>query len=463
MAHPISRHYIDIPGPAGPRRVHYRRCGNGGPTLLMVHQSPRSSAEYEPLMREWSRHFTCIAPDTPGFGQSDPLAKPEPGINDYAEAIVELVDALGIAGALAYGFHSGGIILVTALRRHPDRFRALAIGGYAIWTPQEVALFGQNYLPHFHPSAYGEHLTWLWNRMIEQTWFFPWFDTRNETRMSVAQDNPAHVHGGVIDMLDAGNAYRDGYGAVINAPRDIPGADEPVPPCLITAYNGDPLQAHIDRLGALPANWQARKVATPADHQAASADFLLAHGGIAAASLPEAADAGFIPVRTAEFDGLIHWAGPRGAALLAIHAPARSGALVEADGGLVIDLPGHGLSDGWAGEAPTDWAPWQAVIDAAAAALGAGRIAYEPLPAGDPALLYPDLAPDRHGAYLTRAWSIVRAERFFAPWYVASAATAVPFAPAAITPAALAKAHLARLRGVAALACHRARAAAAIA
>ena len=49
------------------------------------------------------------------------------------------------------------------------------------------------------------------------------------------------------------------------------------------------------------------------------------------------------------------------------------------------------------------------------------------------------------------------------PWYVASAATAVPFAPAAITPAALAKAHLARLRGVAALACHRARAAAAIA
>lgn len=462
MTAPITRHYVDIVTAAGARRVHYRKCGSTGPTLLMAHQSPRSSAEYEPLMREWSRHFTCIAPDTPGFGQSDRLARPEPGIEDYADAIVEFIDAMGLAGTLAYGFHSGGIILVTALRRHPDRFRALAIGGYAIWTPQEVALFGQNYLPHFLPSAYGEHLTWLWNRMLEQTWFFPWFDTRNETRMSVAQDDPAYVHGGVIDMLDAGNAYRDGYGAVINAPRDIPAEGDAVPPCLITAYNGDPLQAHIDRLGAVPSNWEARKVATPADHYAASAEFLLAQGGVVAGDLPETHDAGFVAVRTAAFDGLIHWSGRRNSEVLTVHAPARSGALVDAPGSLVIDLPGHGLSHGWIGAAPSDWAPWQEVIDAVAAALGASRVAFEPLPEGDAERLYPDLSPDRHGAYLTRAWNIVRAERFFAPWYVASKATAIPFSPDAITPEDLAKAHLARLRGVAAAACHRARQAAGI-
>lgn len=458
----ITRHYVDIVTDSGSRRVHYRKCGNGGPTLLMIHQSPRSSMEYEPLMREWSRHFTCIAPDTPGFGQSDRLAMPEPKINDYADALVEFVDAIGIAGTLAYGFHSGGIILVTALRRHPDRFRALAIGGYAIWTPQEVSLFGQNYLPHFLPSAYGEHLTWLWNRMLEQTWFFPWFDTRPQTRMSVAQDDPVRVHGGVIDMLEAGNAYRDGYGAVINAPRDIPAVDADVPPCLITAYNGDPLQEHIDRLGALPANWEARKVATPADHQAASAEFLLRSGGITVSDLPEADDAGFLAVKTEAFDGLIHWSASSRSGPLTIHAPARSADQVAASAALAIDLPGHGLSHGWIGDAPTDWAPWQEVIDAAAAALGATSVEFEPLPAGEPDQLYPDLSPDRHGAYLTRAWSIVRAERFFAPWYVASAATAIPFDAAAITPEALASAHLARLRGVSAQACHQARLAAGI-
>lgn len=40
----IFRHFIRV----GNRRVHYRRAGSG-PSLLMVHQSPRSSAEYEPL------------------------------------------------------------------------------------------------------------------------------------------------------------------------------------------------------------------------------------------------------------------------------------------------------------------------------------------------------------------------------------------------------------------------------
>ncbi len=457
MTHPITRHFIDIPVSGGIRRVHYRMCGNGGPTLLMVHQSPRSSGEYEPLMQQWSQHFTCIAPDTPGFGQSDPLHRENPDINDYADAIVEFVDAMGLAGTVAYGFHSGGIILVTALRRHPDRFRALAIGGYAIWTPEEVALFGRNYLPNFLPSAYGEHLTWLWNRMLEQTWFFPWFDTRNQARMSVAHDDPERVHAGVIDMLASGNAYRDGYGAVINAPRDIPSGDVAVPPCLITAYNGDPLQAHIDRLGELPSNWEARKVVTPADHQAASVDFLLANAELSADSLPETDKAGFLPVHTKHFDGLIYWTGTRGAAKLVVHGPARSSAQVDHEGILALDLPGHGLSNGWIGAAPTDWAAWQEVITQVAAALGANEVAYEALPVGDADQLYPDLSPDRHGAYLNRAWSIVRAERFFAPWYEACAANAIPFDEKAVTPEALARAHLDRIRGVAARSCHLAR------
>ena len=72
------------------------------------------------------------------------------------------------------------VILVAALRRHPDLFRCLAIGGYAVWTPEEMAIFGESYLPEFHPSGYGEHLTWLWSRMLEQSWVFPWFDTRDE-------------------------------------------------------------------------------------------------------------------------------------------------------------------------------------------------------------------------------------------------------------------------------------------
>ena len=425
----ITRHILTIPGSG--RRVHYRRCGRG-PALLMVHQSPRSSAEYAPLMRRWGEHFTCIAPDTPGFGQSDPLPG-EPDIADFADALCETMDALGIGPCPAYGFHSGGIILVTALKRQPQRFRCLAVGGYAIWNDAEMRIFGEHYLPEFRPSPYGEHLAWLWNRMLEQSWVFPWFDTREEARLSVAHADAPRVAQAVMEMLEAGNAYRAGYGAVLRAPRDIPPAEAQVPPCLISAYDGDPLQAHIDRLGPMPTGWEARKVATAAEHQEASLAFLRQHGGAdPCPPLPEDAQEGWVRIE----DGLVHWKGTRGADRLVLHAPARELAEPE-PGTLAIDAPGHGQSD--------DFADPRAAVEAAALMLGAEAVLWPAAPAGDPVRLYPDMTPDRFGTYLQRAWQVARAEAFFAPWYEASAANAVPLDTAALGPQALQRRARARI------------------
>jgi haloalkane dehalogenase len=433
--------------------VHYRRCGKG-PPLLMVHQSPRSSAEYEALMLTWGQYFTCIAPDLPGFGQSDPL--PDiPEIDDFADATVAFLDALGIVRCAAYGFHSGGIILVTAMRRHPTRFTCLAVGGYAIWTPEEMAIFGDSYLPPFVPSDYGEHLTWLWNRILEQSWFFPWFDVRDEARLSVAHDDPARVHAVVMDMLDAGDAYRAGYGAVLRAPRDIPPPDAETPPVLITAYDGDPLQAHIDRLGDMPANWSARKVETPAEHHAASLAFLQARPTSAIGALPTVDDEGFAHIETEAFDGLVHWRGSHKASRMVIHAPGREAAIVRA---LAIDLPGHGLSGDWVDAAPERIEPWRTFVKACSTHFGIKEIeglgwsaALSDRSASRPSRevadqLIPDLTPDRFGAHLVRAWSVARASRMFDPWFVADAAHAIPVDAAALSPAALARDTRALLR-----------------
>ncbi|HEY9092604.1 alpha/beta hydrolase [Parasphingorhabdus sp.] len=436
----ITRHFIDVESNGNRRRVHYRRAGNG-PVLLMVHQSPRSSKEYEALIEKWSQHFTCIAPDTPGFGQSDALPG-EPEINEYADAIIGFLDAVGIEKCAAYGFHSGGIILVTALKRHPNRFSTLAVGGYAIWTPEEVSLFSDSYLPEFHPSAYGEHLTWLWNRILEQSWFFPWFAANDGSRLPGAHDDPVRVDAIVREMLDAGNAYQTGYGAVLRAPRDIPDADADVPPCLISAYNGDPLQDHIARLGEMPKSWSAQKVATPDEHQAVSLAHLLKTDNPALPPLNEAQDEGFLPIETARFSGLIHWKGARDADKLLLHAPAAAIGASVPQGSIAIDLPGHGLSGDWTGQAPTDWADWQEVIDAVAAQFGIHAIVTPSVPSGDPDSLYPDLSPDRYGNYLSKAWQIVRASEIFEPWYKAGKDNTRAFKPEVLDPAALAKRHL---------------------
>lgn len=425
----ITRHVLSIPGSG--RRIHYRTCGSG-PLLLMVHQSPRSSAEYERLMREWSAHFTCVAPDTPGFGQSDPLPG-EPEIADFADALDEFLGALGVETCAAYGFHSGGIILVAAMKRHPKRFSALAIGGYAIWTAEEMRIFGESYLPAFRPLPYGEHLTWLWNRMLEQSWFFPWFDVRDEARLSVAHADVERVNAAVMEMLDAGDAYRAGYGAVLRAPRDIPAPDSITPPVLITAYRGDPLCAHIDRLGALPPNWHAHAVASPADHEAESLAFLRRHATDAPAAIAEDDTEGWLALG----DGLIHWRGVRDAERMVLHAPA---AEIEnpLPGEVAIDVPGHGTS--------SDFADIAGTIEAARDRLGARHIVWPAAPTGDPALLYPDLAPDRFGGHLLRAWGAARAEALFAPWYSADKGHALPVHETTIAPPEIARRARARLR-----------------
>lgn len=447
----ITRHYLTVAG----RRVHYRKCGNGPPVLL-IHQSPRSSAEYADVMREWGARFTCIAPDSPGFGQSDPLPLANPGTDDFADAILAFAEAAGFRGIAAYGFHSGGIFLMNALRRHPQRFTALAVGGYPCFRADEMGDVGEDYLPPFVPGAYGEHLVWAWNRMLEQSWYFPWFKPEQARRLPNPHANPAALHSMVMDLLTSGDAYRHGYRAALSAGYDVPAADIPCPPAFLSSYTGDPMTAHMVRFPPLPAGWSTAEQPTPAEHYAASADFLAQHP--APAFTPaEDADRGFLAITAGGFDGLIHWRG-RGA-VLDLHGPGRSLDLLPADT-LAIDLPGHGLSDPWPGAAPQDFAAWQAVIDAAAAALGAAHVRHEPLLAGEPELLFPDFTPDRYGNHLVNAWALLRAGHAFSPRHTISRETMAVLADGVMAPERLVPEHLALIRATAARAMHLARLAA---
>ncbi len=62
----IERRFVNLSS----RQVHYRVSGSG-PILVLLHQSPTSSAEMASVIEQFSDEFTVIAPDTPGFGLSD--------------------------------------------------------------------------------------------------------------------------------------------------------------------------------------------------------------------------------------------------------------------------------------------------------------------------------------------------------------------------------------------------------
>lgn len=260
MPAPITRHTVDVSG----RRVHYRRRGQG-PAVVLLHESPRSSAALLPLVGYGPDDVTVFAFDTPGCGDSDPLAQERPQAADYGDALDATLQALGIARCVVYGTHTGAAIAMALARRHPARVSRLVIDGLGVFDAVERAQILDSYLPPFVPQLDGTHLAWLWGRVRDQFLFFPWNHRGMGARLWRALPEPALQQQVAMDLLRAGDAYRAPYAAAF---RYQPGAAlaELRVPTFVGARSDDMLLPHLTRLGALAEGVQVAPL--PADRPA---------------------------------------------------------------------------------------------------------------------------------------------------------------------------------------------------
>ncbi len=120
----MKRGYAD--GPFG--QVHYQD-GEKGQPLVMLHQAPMSSRQFEnvfgPLL---ARGIRPIAVDMPGFGLSD-CTTFVPKVEDWAKAVPPVLDHLGIKVADVLGHHTGALVATEVEQQFPDRVRKLVMAG----------------------------------------------------------------------------------------------------------------------------------------------------------------------------------------------------------------------------------------------------------------------------------------------------------------------------------------------
>jgi len=118
--------------------LHYRLLGpRDGPPVLLIHQTPWSMAQYagvQPVLAE--QGFLAIAPDTPGYGMSDP-PRCQPTVPDYARFMIELLDHLGIARCVVAGHHTGAVVAACLAVRYPDRIAGVVMHGAAAFSAEE--------------------------------------------------------------------------------------------------------------------------------------------------------------------------------------------------------------------------------------------------------------------------------------------------------------------------------------
>jgi len=458
----ITRHFatIALPGHA-PRQVHYRKAGNGPPVLLM-HQSPVSSAEYIHLMGQWAADFTLIAPDTPGFGLSDALPGTDPHIEPYAAAVAEFLDAIGVQKCGVYGTHTGAMIAAEFARAYPARCEVCVLNGYVVATDAEKADVMAHYFVPLHPVQDGSHMVWAWVRMRDQMMFYPWYRKTAATRMTFDIPGPEFLQPFTMDYFRSANAGIRAYKAAFTYDA-IAGLKGMAAPCHVMAFQQDVLNEH---LGRIPKD--VPKCITLEGHPTPAALELRAREIFKQAC--NAPAPGATATATIESRAWRTMTGPlylhrshmgSGRPLVLLHDAGKSSRqwdlVVQMLHGrkptLAFDLPGHGDSG-----TATDYsvAGMATAIRAALADLGVEEIDLLAIGAScalaaelaqdanvknltliDPwsispdraAQLAPDLTPNWYGGHLVQAWAVARDSELYWPWFEPTHANALKTRP----------------------------------
>jgi pimeloyl-ACP methyl ester carboxylesterase len=105
--------------------INYDVQGEGEPLLLIPYTSA-DHACYAFQLPAYTEHFSCIAIDLPGTGESDKPPGPY-STEGHADQAAAFLGAIGIERAHVAGMSFGATVGMHLAARHPDRVRSLSL------------------------------------------------------------------------------------------------------------------------------------------------------------------------------------------------------------------------------------------------------------------------------------------------------------------------------------------------
>lgn len=242
------RGFVDLPD----GQVHVRSLGpEGGRPLVLIHQSPGSARQLEPLMQALAAQgLRCIAPDTAGNGDSDPLPLAQPEIGDLARHALAALDRLAPVGFDLYGSHTGASIAMEIALSAPDRVGRLIIDGMGLYSGPMQAEVLDRYAREIRPDAEATHLMKVWHFCRDQHLFWPYYNRTAAGRLPNGLPSEDDLHDFVVEVLKAMRSYHLSYRAAFRHPkRDrLPLLAQPV---LVVASPSDMLHGYFRDVAAL--------------------------------------------------------------------------------------------------------------------------------------------------------------------------------------------------------------------
>lgn len=254
----VRRRFVDIA--AG--QVHLRVAGErrSGTPLVMFHASPGSSKMLEPLLIRFAATRPVFAPDTLGNGDSSPPLAAAPALDDFVDAHVAALDALGLGRVDLYGSHTGANIACEIAIRHPGRVRRMILDGVSLYSEAERAEMLRCYAPPITPSEDASHLLWIWNFVRDAFLFWPWYKRDAAHARAAGLPGADALHDKFVEVVKAARSYHLSYRAAIDYRKE-----ERLPlvtaPTLLSCARTDMLLPYLDGVAVLMPG--ARRAVTP--------------------------------------------------------------------------------------------------------------------------------------------------------------------------------------------------------
>jgi len=184
--------------------VFYREAGpKDAPTILLLHGFPTAGHMFRDLIPQLSGRLRLVAPDLPGFGQSDmpDRSRFSYTFDNIAKVIERFTEVIGLSRFAIYVFDYGAPTGFRLAVNHPERI---------------TAIISQN------GNAYEEGLSEGWNP-IQKYWKDPSRANRDALRTFLKPDTTRwqYTHG----VSDPTAVSPDGY-SLDNFYLARPGADE---------------------------------------------------------------------------------------------------------------------------------------------------------------------------------------------------------------------------------------------
>lgn len=199
----VKRRFID----ADHGQLHLRVAGHSSlnerskPAIICLHMVPKSGRSFANLLPELASERVAIAPDYPGYGESDPFSTiAEPSIDDYATSIHQLIGAYELNKIDLVGYHTGSMVAVAIAHRYPGLVRKVVNISAPIFTDAELAEFHQHYAPVPLDEA-GTRFSTMWQRIM--------YHRGPGMTLEMAANSLA-------ENLRAGERYEDGHRAAFN-------------------------------------------------------------------------------------------------------------------------------------------------------------------------------------------------------------------------------------------------------